>query len=94
MAQTIRHAATAGFDEKQDVLVTVEPAVAGSGVTIQLQSKVMRQYGKHIRKLLENTVKQQGMTDLTVYVKDNGAWDYTLIARVESAIERGMNDDQ
>ena len=42
MAQLVK-AAQAGFDEKNDALVTVEPIA--SGIEIELTSKVIRQYG-------------------------------------------------
>ena len=40
-------AAMAGFDEKNDVLVTVEPIA--SGIEVELKSKVERAYGKRSR---------------------------------------------
>ena len=49
MAQLVK-AAQAGFDEKNDALVTVEPIA--SGIELELTSKVMRQYGEQIRELI------------------------------------------
>ncbi|MGE1063128.1 citrate lyase acyl carrier protein [Megasphaera paucivorans] len=91
MANVLVTSASAGFDEKQDVLVTATAGEPGSGISIHLQSKVMRQYGTHIKELIKNTVANAGFEDVVLDVKDNGAWDYTLAARVESALERGMN---
>ena len=48
MAQLVK-AAQAGFDEKNDALVTVEPIA--SGIEIELTSKVMRQYGDQIKSV-------------------------------------------
>lgn len=79
--------ATAGFDEKQDALVTVEPIA--SGIEIELTSKVERQYGDHIRALIEDTVKEQGFDGVKVTVQDNAAWDYAIKARVMGALKRG-----
>ena len=78
MAQLVK-AAQAGFDEKNDALVTVEPIA--SGIEIELTSKVIRQYGDQIKSVILNTVK--------VIVQDKNAWDYTIKARVLGALERG-----
>lgn len=82
--------ATAGFDEKQDVLVTVEPIAAG--IEVVLTSKVMRQYGKHIEELIVNTVKEAGFDGVKVTCDDKAAWDYAIKARVMGALERGSQE--
>lgn len=79
--------ATAGFDEKQDVLVTVEPIE--TGIEVELTSKVMRQYGKHIEELIRTTVKEAGFDGVKVIAADKAAWDYAIKARVLGALERG-----
>ena len=61
MAQLVK-AAQAGFDEKNDALVTVEPIA--SGIEIELTSKVIRQYGDQIKSVILNTVKMLGITQL------------------------------
>ncbi len=84
---TLVKTATAGFDEKNDALVTVEPIA--SGIEVELTSKMERQYGAHNRELILNTVKEAGFDGVKVIVKDNAAWDYTIKARVLGALERG-----
>ncbi len=84
---TLVKTATAGFDEKNDALVTVEPIA--SGIEVELTSKMERQYGAHNRELIVNTVKEAGFDGVKVVVKDNAAWDYTIKARVLGALERG-----
>ena len=85
-AQLVK-AAQAGFDEKNDALVTVEPIA--SGIEIELTSKVMRQYGDQIKSVILNTVKEAGFDGVKVTVQDKNAWDYTIKARVLGALERG-----
>ena len=80
-------AATAGFVEKNDVLVTVEPSA--NGIDIELTSNVERQYGEHMRDLIRDTVKEAGYDNVKVTATDKGAWDYTIIARVLAALQRG-----
>ncbi len=84
--------ATAGFEEKNDALVTVAPGVAGSGVEVELSSPVMLHFGKHIKALAADTVAAVGYKDVKVTIKDKGAWDYTLNARIVAALERGAKN--
>ena len=83
----IEREAMAGFDEKNDALVTVMPIA--SGVIVDLRSKVEIQYGKHIRKLIEEVIREAGYDGIQISVKDNAAWDYTIKARILGALERG-----
>ena len=80
-------AATAGFMEQNDVLVTVEPSQ--KGIEVVLTSDVERQYGEHMRDLIRETVKEAGYDNVKVTATDKGAWDYTIIARVLGALQRG-----
>lgn len=80
-------AAMAGFDEKQDILVTVEPIAAG--IEVELTSKVMRAYGEHIENFIKEVVKEAGFDGVKVIAQDKSAWDYTIKARVLGALERG-----
>ena len=83
----LARAASAGFDEKQDVTVTVEPIA--SGIEAELTSKVMAQYGAHIRQLIVDTVKEAGYDGVRAVVTDRSAWDYAIKARILGALERG-----
>lgn len=85
--QRLQQAATAGFDEKNDVLITVEPIA--SGVEVELTSKVMVQYGEHIKQFIADVVKEAGYDGVKVTAQDKAAWDYTIKARVLGALERG-----
>ncbi len=82
----IRKAAVAGTLESSDCMVTVEP---GSGaVELDLDSAVMRQFGKQIRKVILETLDRLEVTDAKVTVVDKGALDCTIKARVECAVYR------
>jgi citrate lyase subunit gamma (acyl carrier protein) len=82
--------AQAGTLESSDALVLVEPVAAGSGRKIELESNVMRQYGKHIRQQVEKALDKLGVVDIRILVKDKGALDATVQARVETAIRRSV----
>ncbi len=82
----IKKAAVAGTLESSDCMVTVEP---GSGtVELDLESAVIRQFGKQIRKVINETLANLDVTDAKVTVVDKGALDCTIKARVECAVYR------
>ena len=66
MASVIK-TAQAGTLESSDIMVTVAPGQAGSGIVIELESIVLAQYGEDIRRVLEEAVKEIEVTD--VYIK-------------------------
>lgn len=90
MIQILKQA-LAGFDEKQDILVTVEPIA--SGIEVELTSKVYAQYGKHMEALIRETIKKAGYDGVKVTAQDQGAWDYTIKARVLAALQRASQPD-
>ena len=84
----IMNIAQAGSMESSDAIVTVAPAESGSGINIDLQSSVILQYGDAIRFVVEQTIKEQNVTDAQVKVVDRGALDYTLKSRTQVALAR------
>lgn len=82
----IKKPAIAGTLESSDCMVTVEP---GSGqLEVDLNSDVMRQYGKRIRRVIDDTLERLNVTDAKITVVDKGALDCTIKARVECAVYR------
>ena len=82
----IKKSAVAGTLESSDCMVTVEP---GRGqVDLDLDSVVIRQYGRQIRKVIYDTLKRLDVNDVKLTVVDKGALDCTIKARVECAIYR------
>ena len=77
--------ASAGTLESSDCLVTVEP---GQGVSLELSSSVMNQYGHQIKATVLQTLERLGVENASVQVVDKGALDCTLKARVECAVFR------
>lgn len=80
--------AQAGTLESSDIMITVTPGLAGSGVIIEIESIVMAQYGEDIRLALEHTVTAQGYTDLYIKALDRGALDCTIRARMLTVLVR------
>lgn len=80
--------AAAGTLESSDCLVTVEP---GNGISLELSSSVMNQYGRQIKATVLETLRRLGVENAAVTVVDKGALDCTLKARVECAVFRSCD---
>lgn len=88
----IEKTAVAGTLESSDAQVTVEPNE--QGVSLELTSSVMNQYGRQIQKTVLETLGNLGVTDARVTVVDHGALDCTIRARVECAVFRSCGASQ
>ena len=82
--------AQAGSEAKSDILVMLEPAEQGSGIRILLQSPVELEFGRQIRQTLQAVLKENGVTDAVVKAQDKGAMDFTIRARMETAVRRAL----
>ena len=82
----IKKPAVAGTLESSDCMVTVEQGQGG--IELDLQSAVIRQYGKQIRKVIHETLDRLDVKNAKITVVDKGALDCTIKARVECAVYR------
>ncbi|CCJ33900.1 citrate lyase acyl carrier protein [Caloramator australicus] len=80
--------AKAGTMESNDIYIMVYPNEKGN--EIQLDSIVLKQFGKQIEKIIIDTLKELDVENALVVAKDRGALDYTIKARVETAIKRAL----
>ncbi len=80
--------AMAGSVESNDILVKVAP---GSGVTINLESQFAKQYGDDIENVIRETLKENGVENVLLEAQDKGAIDFTIRARVITAIKRASS---
>ena len=88
----IKRPAMAGTLESSDCQVTVEP---GDGqVEFELESAVMHQFGKQIRKVVMETLAHLDVKDVRITVVDKGALDCTIRARVEGAVYRSVEQKE
>ncbi|WP_102399128.1 citrate lyase acyl carrier protein [Haloimpatiens massiliensis] len=83
----IEKVAKAGTLESNDVMITVMPNMAG-GIEVEIDSIVMKQFGEAIKETIMNTLKELGVEEVKIKAEDKGALDYTIKARVETAIKR------
>ncbi len=80
--------AQSGTLESSDIMILLAPGESGAGIQIELISPVKQQFGDHIKRMIEQTIESHGIKDSVVHANDKGALDYTIIARVKSAIMR------
>ena len=82
----IKKAAMAGTLESSDAQVTVEPGT--EGIELSIESSVINQYGKQIRKVILETLDRLEVTNGKVKDALSQSLDCTLKARVECAVYR------
>ena len=87
----IKTSAVAGTLESSDAQIIVEP---GEGITVDLSSNVMNQYGRQIKATVLETLERLGVENAHVTVVDKGALDCTIKARVECAVFRSCGVSQ
>lgn len=82
--------ATAGTVESNDILIMISK---GEGsIDIELESVVEQQYGEDIKKVIYDTLTDEGVDSAKVIAKDKGALDFTIKARVKACVGRGSGD--
>ncbi len=81
----------AGTLESSDIMVTLEPA-ACTGIDIDLQSAVEKQYGRAIRNVITDTLRELGIHSAHVLAVDKGALDCVIRARVKTAAYRASEE--
>lgn len=86
--------AKAGLDERGDVLVCLSPAEENSGIQIAIESTLKSLFGDQIRASVLGVIEGYGLKDLKMTVRDQGALDYAIRARVQTAIERALKEGE
>ncbi len=83
----LKKTAVAGTMESSDIMVTIEPRSEG-GITLELESNVMQQYGRQLEAVIRETLEKLGVQNAAVNAVDKGALDCTVRARVSAAAYR------
>lgn len=78
-------AAKAGTFESNDIYIVITP---NEGIKIELESPVMEQFGDRMKKVIEETLKINNVNNVYIKAQDKGALDFTIKARVETALKR------
>lgn len=75
----------AGTMESSDALITVRPS---EQLEVRVESTVYDYFGEQIEKTILDTLKELNVTNVSVLCQDKGALDFTIKARLITAIER------
>lgn len=89
----ITQTAYAGTLESSDLQVRIEPNEA-SGLEINLDSSVQKQFGEAIRQTVLAALAELNVTDAVLTIEDKGALDCVIQARVQAAVMRACNVEQ
>ena len=81
--------ALAGTLESSDLMVRIAPR--DDSLEIVLQSEVIQQFGAQIEAVVRETLARLGITDGLIVIEDKGALDCVVRARVETAVQRGVD---
>jgi len=86
--------AQAGSFESSDILILAEPRQEGEGRIIDLNSDVQKQYGEEIENLIIEILDKYSVEDIHLVVKDKGAINTVICARMETVLLRASNQQQ
>ncbi|MCL2381952.1 MAG: citrate lyase acyl carrier protein [Treponema sp.] len=81
--------AAAGTLESSDVYVEVRP---GNAVSVEVESAVAAQFGQAITQTTRHMLDEFGVEGAHVFLKDRGALDCVIRARVETALRRAARE--
>lgn len=85
---TVAKPAQAGTLESSDVMIMLAPAVEETGIDIAVDSIVQKQFGARIVVVVKEFLQHAGITDVQVVIKDRGALDCVIKARLQAALAR------
>jgi len=88
----IKRSATAGTLESSDIFVLVEPN--DSGVELELESVVYNQFGEEIERTVREVLNDFNVKNVKIKLKDRGAVECAIRARVETALKRAEGVDK
>lgn len=78
--------ASAGTLESSDIQIILEPS--NNGISIELESTVLAQFGEQIENVIAETLKALNVTNAKVFANDKGAIDPVIQSRVQTAVYR------
>jgi citrate lyase subunit gamma (acyl carrier protein) len=85
-----KYPSQAGTFESSDLIVLIEPKDDNSGRKIEIESIVLLQYGDNLKVVVSEMLDHYDLTDVHVILKDKGALEPVVRARIETAILRSL----
>lgn len=87
----LKKPAKAGTYESNDIYIMLFPNEVKT--RIELVSNVFETFGDQIIAVINNTLAEYNITNVLVKAIDKGALDFTIRARLITAIKRGMDNE-
>ncbi|HOO31610.1 MAG TPA: hypothetical protein PK466_12065 [Thermotogota bacterium] len=81
-----------GNPKKSDVVVSMIRNHTEHN-SLSISSKYDALFGRKIKEVIDAFVDEKGLKGLDISIEDYGAWDYTLLARLEACLD-GLGDDE
>lgn len=85
--------AVAGTLESNDIRIMLV-SNENAGIEIDLKSNVEKQFGRQIRKIINETLEKLKIDNVKIFAVDKGALDCTIKARVSCAVYRACEIEQ
>lgn len=82
--------ALAGTQESSDLMVKIAPA--HGELEIVIHSEVIKQFGEHIRQVVNDTLRAMNVHQGLIIIEDKGALDCVIRARLQSALMRAADE--
>ncbi|MDF2698799.1 MAG: citrate lyase acyl carrier protein [Haloplasmataceae bacterium] len=83
--------AKAGTYESNDIYIMIFPGYNSN--IIELESVVYETFGEQIKSVINESLNLFQLTGVLVKAIDKGALDFTIRARMTTAIKRGMSNE-
>lgn len=77
-----------GNEKASDALVSVD--LNADGISLEIISKLKTMYGENIEAAVRESLKEVGVENAHVTVKDFGALDFVIKGRTKTAAKRAM----
>ena len=87
----LKRAASCGSDERSDALVRVRPA---GSLTVTISSKTGPMYEDRVREVALGVLRGLGVTGAEVKIREQGAYDHVIRARLLCALRRACDGDR
>lgn len=83
----INKQAVCGTLQSNDCFVRITPG-EGENIQVFIESTVKEAFGKQIEETIRKKLHEMSVSSCSLYMEDKGALDYTIGARVETAVKR------
>ncbi len=84
---TITKKAVVGNVESNDLMIVLSPA---KELVLEIESSVYEQFGSSIESIIREELEHAEIQSAHVQVEDKGAFDFTVRARMKSAIRKAQ----